>query len=43
MSNAIRWNIAVSAKTDQAVRMLLASQGGGRITTPAEFCRTYLE
>ncbi|GAB1461617.1 ribbon-helix-helix domain-containing protein [Thauera sp.] len=25
-----RWNIAVSAETDQALRMFLASQGGGR-------------
>lgn len=30
MTAAIRWNIAVSAETDQALRMLLASQGGGR-------------
>lgn len=30
MSTAVRWNIAVSAETDQALRMLLASQGGGR-------------
>ena len=28
--NTIRWNIAVSQDTDQSVRMLLASQGGGR-------------
>lgn len=27
---SIRWNIAVSADTDQALRMYLASQGGGR-------------
>ena len=26
----VRWNLAVSADTDQAVRMFLASQGGGR-------------
>lgn len=26
----IRWNIAVSAETDQSLRMFLASQGGGR-------------
>ena len=26
----IRWNIAVSQDTDQALRMFLASQGGGR-------------
>lgn len=26
----VRWNIAVSAETDQALRMLLVSQGGGR-------------
>lgn len=25
-----RWNIAVSTETDRALRMLLASQGGGR-------------
>lgn len=25
-----RWNIAVSAATDQALRMFLASEGGGR-------------
>lgn len=25
-----RWNLAVSAETDQALRMFLASQGGGR-------------
>lgn len=25
-----RWNIAVSADTDQALRVFLASQGGGR-------------
>jgi hypothetical protein len=30
MSTAVRWNIAVSAETDKALRMLLASQGGGR-------------
>ena len=28
--NSVRWNVAVSADTDQAVRMFLASQGGGR-------------
>ena len=28
--NSVRWNIAVSPDTDQAVRMYLASQGGGR-------------
>lgn len=26
----IRWNVAVSADTDQALRMFLASQGGGK-------------
>lgn len=26
----IRWNVAVSADTDQALRIFLASQGGGR-------------
>lgn len=25
-----RWNVAVSDKTDQALRMFLASRGGGR-------------
>ena len=25
-----RWNLAVSTETDQALRMFLASQGGGR-------------
>lgn len=29
MSTA-RWNVAVSTETDQALRMFLASQGGGR-------------
>ena len=28
--NSVRWNIAVSADTDQSVRMYLAAQGGGR-------------
>lgn len=28
--NSVRWNAAVSADTDQSVRMFLASQGGGR-------------
>ena len=28
--NSVRWNLAVSAETDQALRMFLASQGGGR-------------
>lgn len=28
--NTVRWNIAVSADTDQALRMFLASRGGGR-------------
>ncbi|MEJ8847783.1 ribbon-helix-helix domain-containing protein [Variovorax rhizosphaerae] len=27
--NTVRWNIAVSPKTDQSVRMYIASQGGG--------------
>ncbi|HPB90212.1 MAG: ribbon-helix-helix domain-containing protein [Rhodocyclales bacterium] len=30
MSTTIRWNIAVSPDTDQAVRMFIAAQGGGR-------------
>lgn len=28
--STVRWNLAVSADTDQSVRMFLASQGGGR-------------
>lgn len=28
--SAVRWNLAVSADTDQSVRMYLAAQGGGR-------------
>jgi len=28
--NSVRWNVVVSADTDQSVRMFLASQGGGR-------------
>jgi hypothetical protein len=28
--STVRWNIAVSADTDQSVRMFLAAQGGGR-------------
>ena len=28
--NSVRWNVAVSADTDQSVRMYLAGQGGGR-------------
>jgi hypothetical protein len=28
--DSVRWNIAVSPDTDQAVRMYLAGQGGGR-------------
>lgn len=28
--NTVRWNIAVSPELDQAVRMFLAAQGGGR-------------
>lgn len=27
---SVRWNIAVSPETDQAVRMFIAAQGGGR-------------
>ena len=30
MGQTIRWNIAVSQDTDQALRMFLANQGGGR-------------
>lgn len=28
--HTIRWNVVVSADTDQSLRMFLASQGGGR-------------
>ena len=28
--DTIRWNVSVSAETDQSLRMFLASQGGGR-------------
>lgn len=28
--STVRWNIAVSADTDQSLRLFLASQGGGR-------------
>ncbi|MBU2743146.1 MULTISPECIES: ribbon-helix-helix domain-containing protein [Acidithiobacillus] len=28
--STVRWNLAVSADTDQSVRMFPASQGGGR-------------
>jgi hypothetical protein len=28
--DTVRWNIAVSADTDQSLRIFLASQGGGR-------------
>jgi len=30
MGQTIRWNIAVSQDTDQALRVFLANQGGGR-------------
>jgi len=30
MSNTVRWNLAVSQDTDQALRIFLANQGGGR-------------
>jgi hypothetical protein len=30
MRNTARWNITVSQDTDQALRMFLTSQGGGR-------------
>ncbi|MEL7937349.1 ribbon-helix-helix domain-containing protein [Pseudomonas delhiensis] len=33
----VRWNVAVSADTDQALRMFLASQGGGRKGDPSRF------
>ncbi|MER2471672.1 ribbon-helix-helix domain-containing protein [Photorhabdus laumondii] len=28
--NSVRWNVAVSADTDQSLRMFLANQGGGK-------------
>ncbi len=28
--DTVRWNVAVSADTDQSLRMFLVSQGGGR-------------
>lgn len=28
--NTVRWNLAVSPEVDQAVRMFIAAQGGGR-------------
>ncbi|TNH42466.1 ribbon-helix-helix domain-containing protein [Photorhabdus luminescens] len=28
--NSVRWNVAVSADTDQSLRIFLASQGGGK-------------
>jgi len=28
--SSVRWNIAVSSDTDQAVRLFLAARGGGR-------------
>ena len=28
--STVRWNLAVSADTDQSLRLFLASQGGGR-------------
>lgn len=30
MSQTIRWNVAVCQDTDQALRMFLANQGGGK-------------
>lgn len=30
MSNTVRWNLAVSEDTDQALRLFLVNQGGGR-------------
>lgn len=35
--NSVRWNIAVSPDTDQAVRMYLAGQGGGRKSDLSRF------
>ncbi|NDK99079.1 ribbon-helix-helix domain-containing protein [Photorhabdus bodei] len=28
--NSVRWNVAVSADTDQSLRIFLANQGGGK-------------
>ncbi|CBL45299.1 putative phage repressor protein [gamma proteobacterium HdN1] len=28
--STVRWNLAISADTDQALRLFLAAQGGGR-------------
>lgn len=30
MANSVRWNLVVSPDTDQALRVFLANQGGGR-------------
>lgn len=30
MGHSVRWNLAVSPDTDQALRVFLANQGGGR-------------
>ncbi len=30
MANSVRWNLAVSQDTDQALRVFLANQGGGK-------------
>lgn len=30
MSNTARWNLSVSQDTDQALRLFLANQGGGK-------------
>lgn len=42
----VRWNVAVSADTDQSVRMFLASRGGGRKGDLSRFIeqavRTYI-
>ena len=44
--SSVRWNIAVSPDTDQAVRMFLAAHGGGRKGDLSRFIeqavRTYL-
>ena len=44
--STVRWNLAVSADTDQSVRMFLASQGGGRKGDLSRFIeqavRTYI-
>ena len=35
--NSVRWNVAVSAETDQALRVFLASRGQGRKSDLSRF------